>query len=51
MAIRISRYVPKKIFGALFYLIALGLLYYFYIEKKPSAHVPVNSGVNPRFQG
>ena len=51
MAIRISRYVPRKIFGALFYLIALGLLYYFYVDNKPSAQVNIESGNNLKFEG
>jgi len=50
MVIRISRYVPRKIFGALFYFIALGLLYYFYVDKKPSVQVNIQSGNNPKFQ-
>lgn len=49
MALRISRYVPKKLYGALLYILVLGSLYYIYSGSQNSSNVPLRSGVNPRF--
>lgn len=51
---RIARYVPRKLYGAILYLAALGSLYIVYSSMQDSTGqktLALNEGINPKFAG